>query len=149
MAKHWTAVLVWAGAMAMPAWADSVPFKGTHCALPAPPADAGESLAQGAVLKVFPRKGALGKGYHGCQTTWVESRGHWIPLGVAYFEAGEVAGFWAPPPDAITCKYQARAATGKNAKSCPPASGVTVRSMPAGCANKVLGRAGTEGCAPD
>ena len=149
MLKHWTGLLVCATAMALPSWADSVPFKGANCAVPAPPADAGESLAQGAVLKVFPRKDALGKGYKGCQTTWIESRGHWIPLGVAYFEAGEVAGFWAPPPDAITCKYQARAAMGKNAKSCPPANGVTVRSMPAGCASKVLGRAGTQGCATD
>lgn len=138
-----------AGIAASPAFGAGVSFGGANCKVAAPPEDAGESLAQGAVLKVWPRKAALTKAYKGCQTTWIESRGQWIPLGVAYVERGEVAGFWAPPPDAITCKYQARKAVGSGAKRCPPAGGLIVASMPAGCAKRILGRGGNEGCKPD
>jgi hypothetical protein len=136
-------------AFASPAFGADLPFAGANCEIASPPAQAGESLAQGAVLKVWPRKAALTRTYKGCQTTWIESRGQWIPLGVAFLEAGEVAGFWAPPPDAITCRYQARKAVGKDAAKCPPASGLLVASMPTGCAKRILGRAGTEGCKPD
>lgn len=131
-------------------FAANPPFAGANCAISTPPAASGESVAQGAVLKVWPRKAALDAAYKGCQTTWIESRGRWVPLGVAYLEAGQVAGFWAPPPPAaLTCSYRSGKATGASAGQCPPASRLVVASMPPGCAKRLHDRAGAEGCKPD
>ena len=125
------------------------PFQGPNCQLTEPPAGAGELLASGAQLRVHPRKGAIAARYKGCQATWVESKSRWEPLGVTYLEGGEVRGFYAPPPDTLTCRYQDRRAVGANAKQCPPAASLVVRSMASGCAEKMMNRHGAEGCKLD
>lgn len=125
------------------------PFKAQNCQLSAPPGEAGEQIANGAVIKVFPRKAAITAAYGGCQTTWASNRGAWTILGVTHFEKGAPAAFWIPPPGESLCKYRAGKAQGPDPGNCPDASALSVRSMPSGCGAKTLGRAGDAGCQPD
>ena len=128
--------------------AAGAPFHGSDCDLAEPPAKAGDDLAHGAVLRIHPYAGDIKADYRGCQTSWVESRGRWEIVGVSYFERGEVAGFWSPPPDEMTCRYREGHAVGDPKGQCPPAALLKVRAMPPGCGKKVLGRTASRDCAP-
>lgn len=125
------------------------PFKAPNCQLSAPPAAAGEQIANGAVIKVFPRKSVLNAAYAGCQTTWALSNGTWTILGVTHFQKGAPEAFWIPPPGESLCKYEGGKALGSTPGNCPDVAALSIRSMPAGCGAKVLGRAGNAGCQPD
>lgn len=117
-------------------------FKGTHCDVEAPPPQAGDDLAHGAVLKVYPRAREIGAGYRGCQTAWAESRTEWPVVGVTYFENGKPVAFWNPPPGEMTCRYRGGRAEGDKRGQCPPAAGLKLKAMPAGCARRILLRTG-------
>ena len=125
------------------------PFQAQNCQLKAPPADSGEMIANANVIKVYPRKAAITKAYNGCQVTWAANRGAWTILGVTHFQKGEAAAFWIPPPGESLCKYQSGKAQGPTPGNCPDVAALSVRSMPAGCGDKILGRAGSAGCQAD
>lgn len=126
------------------------PFKGTNCELEAPPPQAGDDLDHGAVIKVHPRARDIGAAYTGCQVAWAEARADWALLGIAYFERGEVAGFWSPPPGETTCRYRGGRAVGDKRGQCPPAAQLKLKAMPAGCGRRILLRAGdTKSCKPE
>jgi hypothetical protein len=141
-ARCWLAATLLAAAWA----ASASPFKGAHCQLATPPANAGEGLAQGLTVKVYPRRSQIDAKFTGCQTSWVEQRGHWMVMGVSAFERGEAVGFWTPPPDTVTCKYKDGQPVGAKPGTCPAHASLAVPSMAPGCVAKILGRAGTEGC---
>lgn len=122
------------------------PFKGANCRLAAPPADAGEAIAQGLTVKIYPRRARIDGKYTGCQTSWVEHRGKWTVMGVSSFEKGEAVAFWTPPPDTVTCKYKDGRSVGAKPGTCPAHQSLAVPSMAPGCVDRILGRAGTEGC---
>ena len=107
------------------------PFTAENCQLSAPPAQAGEQIANGAVIKVFPRKAAITAAYSGCQTAWASNHGAWAILGVTHFEKGAPAAFWIPPPGESLCKYQAGKAQGPDPGNCPDVAALSLRSMPA------------------
>ena len=144
--------LVLAGllAFAATAFAATPPFKGDNCAFEAPPPEAGDDLDHGAVLKVHPRAKDIGASYTGCQFAWAESRGHWPVVGVAYFERGQVAGFWSPPPGETTCRYRRGRPVDDKRGECPPVDRLKLKAMPAGCGRRILLKVGdTKDCKPE
>ena len=137
-------------AFAANAFAVSAPFQGANCAFEAPPPEAGDDLSHGAVLKVHPRAKDIGAAYHGCQFAWAEVRGSWSTVGVAYFERGQVAGFWSPPPGETTCHYRGGRPVDDARGQCPPADRLKLKAMPAGCARRILLKVGdTTPCKPE
>lgn len=133
-------------ALAGSALAASPPFKGANCKVGTPPANAGEGIAQGLTVKIYPRRAQMDAKYTGCQASWVEQRGKWTVMGVSAFEHGEAVGFWVPPPEGVLCKYKEGAAVGAKPGTCPAHQSLAVPSMAPGCVARILGRAGTGGC---
>ncbi|MCP2821111.1 hypothetical protein NK918_24465, partial [Salmonella enterica subsp. enterica serovar Typhimurium] len=48
-----------------------IPAAGRHCALRAPPPEAGAYVTPGGFLLAFPRNSGVGRDYTGCRTLWV------------------------------------------------------------------------------
>lgn len=141
------AVLLAGPALAATTPAKAVPpFKGANCQVASPPANAGEAIAQGVTAKVYPRRAQIDNKYTGCQTSWAESRGKWVVMGVSSFERGEAVAFWTPPPESVLCKYSNGQSVGSKPGTCPAHASLAVPSMAPGCVARILGRAGTEGC---
>ena len=70
---------------------DFVPRDAAHCALGAPPADAGLAATPGGFVIVYPRNAALGAKYTGCKSMWVDANpGDWQRLATLYFEDGQL-----------------------------------------------------------
>jgi hypothetical protein len=133
-------------AAAGPALAAAPPFKGANCQLATPPEGAGEGLAQGLTVKVYPRRPQIDAKYTGCQTSWVLQRNHWTVMGVSSFQKGNAVAFWVPPPEGVLCTYKNGESVGGKPGACPSHQSLAVPSMAPGCVDRILGRAGTEGC---
>jgi hypothetical protein len=68
-----------------------IPADGRHCALQAPPPEAGAYATPGGFLLAFPRNGGVGRGYTGCRTLWVVQGPGDTPLLMRlYFRGGRL-----------------------------------------------------------
>jgi len=78
---------------------DFVPRDAAHCALAAPPADAGIAVTPGGFVIVHPRNAALGAKYTGCKTMWADANpGTWKRFATLYFEEGQLRRVVAQDP---------------------------------------------------
>lgn len=69
-----------------------IPADGRHCALQAPPPDAGAYVTPGGFLLAFPRNRGVGRDYTGCRTLWVVQGPDDTPLLMRlYFRGGRLA----------------------------------------------------------
>lgn len=69
-----------------------IPADGRHCALEAPPQEAGAYVTPGGFLLAFPRNSAVGRDYTGCRTLWVVQGPDDTPLLMRlYFRGGRLA----------------------------------------------------------
>ena len=88
-------LLVLCLAVATPASAqavtDLVPAQATHCALTAPPAQAGIAVTPGGFVMVFPRNDALTDRFTGCKLLWVVDGDKTMRFATLYFRNGELA----------------------------------------------------------
>jgi hypothetical protein len=88
-------ILLLTGLTALPvtmAAAAGIPADGRHCALQAPPPDAGAYATPGGFLLAFPRNSGVGRDYTGCRTLWVVQGPDDTPLLMRlYFRGGRLA----------------------------------------------------------
>ena len=71
--------------------ADLVPPQSTHCALTAPPAQAGIAGTPGGFVMVFPRNDALKDNFTGCKLLWVVDVDRMMRFATLYFRNGKLA----------------------------------------------------------
>lgn len=67
-----------------------------NCDLKEPPADSGEDGHQGTLMKIYPRRGAIGSTYSGCQTVWARDGATWSVAFVGVFENGTITRMRVP-----------------------------------------------------
>jgi len=67
-----------------------------NCGLKEPPADSGEDGHQGTLMKIYPRRGAIGSTYSGCQTVWARDGATWSVAFVGVFENGTITRMRVP-----------------------------------------------------
>lgn len=74
-----------------------------NCDLKKPPADSGEDGDHGILIKIYPRRGAIGTTYSGCQTVWAGDGTTWSVVMVGFFEDGKITRLRVParPGDPI------------------------------------------------
>ena len=68
-----------------------VPAGATHCALAAPPAQAGVAVTPGGFVMVFPRNDALSDNFTGCKLLWVVDSDKRKRFATLYFTNGKLA----------------------------------------------------------
>jgi len=89
--------------------ADLVPAQATHCALTAPPAQAGIAGTPGGFVMVFPRNDALTDNFSGCKLLWVVDVDRMRRFATLYFRNGKLA---------IAIAHEVRDSTGAIAGAC-------------------------------
>jgi uncharacterized protein YceK len=123
-----------------------------NCDLKEPPADSGEDGDHGIPMKIYPRRGAIGSTYSGCQTVWAHDGVTWSVAFVGVFENGTITRMRVPTEP------------GNPVEQCRMQSGRTVKgdkdvctsmdilfpysSVPPGCASGAPGDGGRD-CAYD
>lgn len=152
MAAAAAAVLLAVGFGSPVAMAQTSPISGRNCAVPVPPAGAGEVSNGETLVKVYPRAADIGEAYAGCQSAWVGLGERWTLVARVLFESGQPRAVWAPgdPPGAPRCRYDAHGLADGTPEQCPEPQRLILRSLPAGCVERSR-RAGelASGCAYD
>lgn len=132
--------------------AQTAPFSGRNCALPAPPAGAGEVSNAETLIKVYPRAADIRTTYSGCQSAWVGKGERWTLVARILFESGQPRAVWAPgdPPGAPRCRYDGHRLVEGADDQCPDPHQLILRSLPAGCVERSRSAGGlASGCAYD
>jgi hypothetical protein len=104
-----------------------------NCMLQQPPSNAGENVAHGVKLKVFPMAPNMPVGYSGCQIAWQKQQDGWTIFGRFYFENGQVVAIWSPE---MECKYSNGLLTQESSDECPPDPPSAMLSMARECFNE-------------
>jgi hypothetical protein len=119
-------------------------FKGANCTLQTPPSESGEEALHGKKLLIYPRASQIKKDYMGCQSLWYPTaRSQWLLATSVHIVNGQAVALWATDivttnqSTASVCRYKNGRAIGSNAKECPDYRFVIVKSLPAGCFEKV------------
>jgi hypothetical protein len=94
------------------------------------------------LLKVFPRYKEFPRRYTGCQISWIVVNDHWQEYAVAYFEKGKLVMFFGPAAmagrkDDLLCRYRGTTLVAGPSDECPGSSEIVLKSMPAGCAQRI------------
>jgi len=123
---------------------EGMPPEGAHCALAAPPSDAGETLIVGVLVKTFPRRAEVPLSYTGCQTSWMRHGASWVPISVMYVEHRRLRLWWKPdrddPSRGIVCRYAEGRLEPRAHAQChePPRTSVPSASYAPGCVQEAL-----------
>jgi hypothetical protein len=117
-----------------------------NCGLKEPPADSGEDSDHGILMKIFPRRGAIGSTYSGCQTVWAGDGKTWFVVAVGIFEGGKVTRMRMPsrPEDPVEqCLIQSGRLVKGNEGTCSSLDMFPYNSMAPGCESAA--KAGSRG----
>jgi hypothetical protein len=113
-----------------------------HCALAAPPPEAGIDLYMGTLLKIYPRNPDIGPAYAGCQTLWAQSDDGWETVTVTHYVAGHVVQVDSPgkPDDPVeTCRLEHGAVVRGDPDLCAQLDDMRFESLPADCRDRLDG----------
>lgn len=113
---------------------------GNNCDVSEPPESAGEDFNHGGVIRVYPRAKDINEKYTGCQTTWLPDKEKWLIVSMVAIEFGYPIRIWAPSipgPIPANCTYKKGKLRKGDAKSCPDAKSLTVKSLDPGCGEKI------------
>lgn len=118
-----------------------IPEDASNCNIIQPPKASGDSVLNGRLMKVFPRRKQMGENYTGCQTLWLDiQRRHELErIMVLYFKNGEIkiqqhmeAG------RSFSCRYYAGSLLPNSKIECSKKSLDSLSSYPAGCTKSSL-----------
>jgi hypothetical protein len=134
--------------------AKPIAVRAPNCSVSLPPANAGEDVNHGALMKIYPRKSEMGPEYTGCQSTWIEHQGNWVLLSVFYFERGLLRALRMPHEQTrskdIYCWYKDSKLEPGSSKRCfaPAQEVVPSSSYAPGCMEQAISKGGvlTSGC---
>jgi uncharacterized protein YceK len=123
-----------------------------NCGLKEPPADSGEDAHQGTLMKIYPRRGAIGSTYSGCQTVWARDGATWSVAFVGVFENGTITRMRVPtePGNPVEqCRMQSGRIVKGDKDVCTSMDILfPYSSVPPGCASGAPGDGGRD-CAYD
>jgi hypothetical protein len=105
---------------------------GVNCALPEPPADAGEGAVHGTTILVYPRAKDIASNYTGCQTVFAEIDGKWSTVVMVEVVDGDPIRIW-PEDETSECLFQKGRIIRGDPDNCPSSEDLLVKSMPPGC----------------
>ena len=118
--------------------------QGKNCDIPDPPADAGEEINHGYVLRVFPRAKDIGASYTGCQLLWHPVGSKWLTVAVTQVVNGDPVRVWSPEDpkgSRSACAYRQGRVIRGNPETCPSPRFLLVKSLPPGCAERIRSQA--------
>lgn len=130
---------------------DAIPKSAQNCAAMTPPDESGEEAVM-ALIRVFPRKGAVVAKYTGCQTIWMQSNiayqtagVHipWVKINVLYFENGRLQAMVFSDdldgPNKGVCRYIDGKLDSGQENSCKvPFDGGLISTFAPGCMSKAI-----------
>jgi len=120
---------------------DLIPKHATNCDLLQPPKESGDSVLNGRLMKIFPRRKYMGEDYSGCQTLWLDiQRMHKLErILVLYFENGEIkVQQHMEAGRSFSCRYHAGSLLPNSRPECSKKSIGPLSSSPAGCVKSSL-----------
>jgi len=120
---------------------DLIPKHATNCDLLQPPTKSGDSVLNGRLMKVFPRRKHMAANYTGCQTLWLDiQRMHKLErILVLYFENGEIkVQQHMEAGRSFSCRYHAESLLPNSRYECSKKSIGSLSSSPAGCMKSSL-----------
>ncbi|MHA4871059.1 hypothetical protein ACXZ1M_25565 [Duganella sp. PWIR1] len=103
-----------------------------NCLVQQPPSDAGENVAHGLNLKVFPMAHKIPQEYSGCQIAWQQEQNGWTIFVRFHFENGQVVAISSLE---MECKYSNGLLTQGSSDECPPDPPSAMLSMARECFN--------------
>lgn len=113
---------------------------GKNCSLSSPPAQAGEEMNHGAVLRIYPRAKDIGAEYTGCQVLFAPHAGKWQVVSLTEVVNGEAVRIWSEhekDQSVLACRYKSGRLVVGNPDKCPMAEFLLVKSMAPGCVKLV------------
>ena len=119
--------------------------KGANCSLVEPPPGAGEETGHGVFLQIYPRIGAMGSNYTGCQAVFTTTRDQPVKLAwLVEVDHGDPVRLWSEDASMsamLNCRYRGGALVQGDPKVCETPLEL-MPSQPAGCAfGKIEGEA--------
>ncbi len=115
---------------------DLIPKNASHCHIIQPPKASGDSVLNGRLMKIFPRRKYMAENYTGCQTLWLDiQRMHKLErILVLYFENGEVkVQQHMEAGKSFSCRYYAGSLLPNSKVECSKKALGSLPSRPAGC----------------
>lgn len=110
---------------------------GVNCSLSRPPSESGEEGGHGFVLLVFPRTGAIGPSYSGCQAVFTTSPGQGTRFAwVVEVSRGDPIRMWSADnemADVLPCRYRNRQLLRGDPNVCPRPESLLLPTQAAGC----------------
>jgi len=113
-----------------------IPKSAGNCNILQPPKAAGDSVLNGRLMKIFPRRKDMSANYTGCQTLWLDiQRMHKLEkILVLYFENGEIkVQQHTEAGKTFSCRYYAGSLLPNSKIECSEKSIGALSSQPAGC----------------
>ncbi|MFC1602371.1 hypothetical protein ACFL3U_02260 [Pseudomonadota bacterium] len=120
---------------------DLIPLHASNCNVIQPLPESGDSVLNGRLMKVFPRRKQMGENYTGCQTLWLDiQRMHKLErILVLYFENGEIkVQQHMEAGRSFSCRYDAGSLLPNSRHECSKKSIGPLSSNPAGCVKSSL-----------
>jgi len=114
--------------------------KGANCNLIAPPADAGEEMIHGLIIRVFPRARDINATYSGCQAVLVPDGKKWTVLFLTEIVAGDPVRIWSPDKSAqadLACRYKQGKVIKGDPDECLAPELLLRKSLAPGCSVKI------------
>ncbi len=113
-----------------------IPKEASNCNIIQPPKEAGDSLLNSRLMKIFPRRKHMEENYTGCQTLWLDvQRRHKLEkIMVLYFEKGEIkVQQHMEAGRSFSCRYDGGLLFPDARAECSSRSIGALSSVPAGC----------------
>jgi hypothetical protein len=120
---------------------DLIPKDARNCDVLQPPKESGDSVLNGRLMKVFPRRKHMAANYTGCQTIWLDiQRMHKLErILVLYFENDEIkVQQHMEAGRSFSCRYHADSLLPNSCPECSKKAIGSLSSSPAGCAKSSL-----------
>ena|ERR1035437_1171479 len=121
---------------------DPMPKSAPNCSIELPPDGAGEDAAHTTLVRVFPRKSAVGSDYSGCQTAWIQKGETWEKFSVMYFQKGQLQTWLSSDdetkPLGLVCRFADGKLAAKQPEKCyVPMAGLK-RTFAPGCVAEMI-----------
>lgn len=120
---------------------DLIPKDANNCNIIQPPKAAGDSVLNGRLMKIFPRRKDMSENYTGCQILWLDiQRRHKLEkILVLYFENGKIkVQQHMEAGRSFSCRYYAGSLLSNSSHECSKKSIGALSSHPAGCLKSSL-----------
>lgn len=110
--------------------------KGRNCNLSSPPAEAGEEINHGIVLRIFPRAKEIDSRYTGCQVVLVPDGAKWAVVSLTEVVGGDPIRVWSAhekDPEVLACRFKRGKIVRGKLDKCPAPEFIMLKSLAPGC----------------